>query len=220
MITLLSDDMLDFLLQINHIPVETTDNYNSKVEKLKSADIIPGDEEYYSNKSEIPENNITQISDSSPSIQQFFKDGDYTYIGAGIPTCIFPNGSTYDGKVKISSTFQCNDISQSFLQKNIIKKTIPNINITKIQVISFNINTKCINVNNVGSSLQGKYTINGNKLYVDFDESFMSGLGINVKMIYSYEKTPAGFVQITYYLDTATNNYNPLFIHLYTLELK
>ena len=139
MTTLLSDYMLDFLLQINNIPVETTDNYNSKVEKLKSADIIPGDEEYYSNKSEIPENNIRQISDSSPSIQQFFKDGDYTYIGAGIPTCIFLNGSTYDGKVKISSTFQCNDISQSFLQKNIIKKTIPNINITKIQVISFNI---------------------------------------------------------------------------------
>ena len=199
MITLLSDDMLDFLIQINHISVETTDNYNIKVEKLKSASVLSRDDEYYSNKSEIPENNIRQISDSSPLIQHFFIDGDYTYTGTGIPTCIFPNGSTYDGEVKISSTFHCNDQTQSFLQKNIIKKTIANINNTRIQVIT--------------------YIINGNKLYVDFDQSFMSGLGINVKMIYSYEKTPAGYSQITYYLDTATNNYNPLFIHLYNLEL-
>ena len=210
MITLLSDDMLDFLLQINHIPVETADNYNSKVEKLKSADIIPRDDEYYSNKSEIPENNIRQISDGSPSIQHFFIDGDYTITGAAVPSCTYPNGLMYNGTTKISSTFVCNDTSQLFYKKNIVRIA----NTTRVSTITFNINNYSLHTSSGGTAFSGPYFIYGNKLYVD-GTGYTDPLGIvskNEKLKNVFELTPDGFYYYGYYLDE-NNKYQIYIIH-------
>jgi hypothetical protein len=140
-------------------------------------------------------------------IKNYFKDGMYTVFGVGIPSCTFPNGPTYEGDVKIYSTYQCNDLTQPFLQKNIVSETGVSLVDTRISVFTFNINNSAIAVNNLGSAHGGTYTITENKnnekiiLTAVYDEGYDNSLGKNVPIKIVFQLTPAGFTALHYYLD-------------------
>jgi hypothetical protein len=140
-------------------------------------------------------------------IKNYFKDGMYTVFGLGIPSCTFPNGPTYEGDVKIYSTYQCNDLTQPFLQKNIVSETGVSLDDTRISVFTFNINNSAIAVNNLGSAHGGTYTITENKnnekiiLTAVYDEGYDNSLGKNVPIKIVFQLTPAGFTALHYYLD-------------------
>jgi hypothetical protein len=137
-------------------------------------------------------------------IKNYFKDGMYTVFGVGIPSCTFPNGPTYEGDVKIYSTYQCNDLTQPFLQKNIVSETGVSLVETRLSTFTFNINKSTIAVNNLGSAHGGTYTITENKkniLTATYDEGYDNSLGKNVPIKIVFQLTPAGFTALHYYLD-------------------
>jgi hypothetical protein len=150
------------------------------------------------------------------TVQTFFKDGTYIITGSGIPSCTYPDGSIFDGVVKISSTFQCNDTEQPFLQKNIIRQTTSSIKTTRLSLFSFNINKNFMNMNNLGQSIKGTYNIRGNKLYIDDAYGYNQALGTHTKYKIIFKLTPNGFSQQWYYVDNCENKYKLFVIQNYT----
>ena len=128
-----------------------------------------------------------------------------------MPTCSFVNGTDWTGKVKISSTFRCDDPTQPFLQKNMIMETLKEDPATvRKTVFTFNINQKSIVINNLGTSTKGIFFINNNLKMIVSVEGYIEPLGKNGKFIYRFELIPAGFFMILYYLDS--NNIYQQFI--------
>ena len=74
----LLDKTVDFLIKINNIPVDHTDNYNSKIEKLKKDWILQNIDTFTHDQTR----DITQSK-----IQTFLKNGEYIILGAGIQSC-------------------------------------------------------------------------------------------------------------------------------------
>lgn len=163
---------------------------------------------------------IGQVSD----IKNYFKDGIYTLFGVGIPSCTFPNGPTYEGDVKIYSTYQCNDVNQHFLQKNILSEPLAAIDDRRVSIFTFNINNSAIAVNNLGSSHGGTYTITENKnnekiiLTAFYDEGYDNSLGRNVPIKIVFQLTPAGFTALHYYFDKGFTQYQIQSIRIYTYK--
>ena len=153
-------------------------------------------------------------------IKNYFKDGMYTVFGVGIPSCTFPNGPTYEGDVKIYSTYQCNDLTQPFLQKNIVSETGVSLVDTRLSTFTFNINKSTIAVNNLGSAHGGTYTITKNQkniLTATYDEGYDNSLGRNVPIQIVFQLTPAGFAALHYYLDKG-KRYQIQSIRIYTYK--
>ena len=155
-----------------------------------------------------------------PDIKNYFKDGYYTLFGVGIPSCTFPNGPTYEGDVKIYSTYQCNDVNQHFLQKNILSETLASLDNTRVSIFTFNINNSAIAVNNLGSAHGGTYIITENQkniLTATYDEGYDNSLGRNVPIKIVFQLTPAGFTALHYYLDKG-KPYQIQSIRIYTYK--
>jgi hypothetical protein len=156
-------------------------------------------------------------------IKNYFKDGFYTVFGVGIPSCTFPNGPTYIGNVKIYSTYHCNDLTQPFLQKNIVSETGVSLDALRISTFTFNINDSAIAVNNLGSAYSGTYTITKNQnnekniLTTIYDEGYNNSLGRNVPLKIVFQLTPGGFTALHYYLDKY-NGYQIQCIRQYTYK--
>lgn len=124
MIAQLSADLVDFIIDHNNISRSENDSYTDKINKLKNAKLLRKD---YGDETSLSKD-ISE--DPSFSIQDFFKDGKYNVAIIGIPSCTFINGFGYAvGSLRVSSSFQCNDPTQPFLQKNIIAQTIADISI-------------------------------------------------------------------------------------------
>jgi hypothetical protein len=138
------------------------------------------------------------------TIQTFFKDGTYMSVGVCDPTCTLPNGSNVGGPLEISSTYQCEDTKQKFLQKNIKK------NIEKGLILnSFNIYNDYYSMHNNGQAVSGKYKIKGNKLYIKFF-GYSNTLGKICKQLSIYTLTSVGFIQKRYYL----NNHGKYIVYI------
>lgn len=138
------------------------------------------------------------------TIQTFFKDGTYVATGRGDPSCTFPNGSNFNGTLEVSSTYQCEDINQKFLQKNFKRQTA-----VAMSLFSFNICHDYLCMNDGKQSITGKFNIKGNRLYVKFF-GYNQTLGKMCKQRGSYTLTPTGFFQRWYYL----NNHGKYVLYL------
>jgi hypothetical protein len=201
MSTQLSEDLLDFIIDQNNISRSENDSYTDKINKLKNAKLLRKD---YGDETSLSRD-ISE--DPSFSIQDFFKDGKYNVATVGTPSCTFINGFGYAvGSLRVSSSFQCNDPTQPFLQKNIIAQTNDDINRKRLSIFTFNINQNSIIGTNLGGALKGTYTILGNKLYSAHVEGYANRRGKIEKNYYTYERTPAGYFHTVYYLDD-NNNY-------------
>lgn len=222
----LSDFSVSCLLKINNIPHDDNEDYSTSINKLKAAGILMKDEEYSSNVfrsvpcSACDDDDIIYDSDCDcrdvNDLQDFFVDGLYTTTGVSIPSCVYPNGTTYNGTAKIFSNYECEDKNKQFLQKTIVRETLADINTTRLTIISFNINSQSIFTTNLGTARTGKYYINGNTLITDFNEGYLQTFGKNVVTRAQYIKTPNGFTNILYYLNNGT--YEVVFIVQYTLK--
>lgn len=129
------------------------------------------------------------------NIQKFFKDGSYSVIGYIEPSCTYPQGSNFNGTLEISSTYQCEDIKQKFLQKNLKRQTL-----SGLSLFSFNIYNQFYSMNNNNQALSGKYNIKGKKLYLKLF-GYSQPLGKICKQYGVYKLTSTGFEQKIYYLD-------------------
>lgn len=211
--TQLLSETVDFIMTQNNISFSMNDSYSDKIHRLKDSGLLINDEEFYCSKKT---SDLTKDIDQDISIQTFFKDGIYTVSGVGVPSCTFPNGAKYNGKVKISSIFQCDDPTQPFVQKNICSETQSDINTIRITITSFNIDTICVTLSNLGSFVSGQYNIINNYLYTN-RSGYGQGIGQHGKFQDIYEKTPGGFTLLTYYLDT-NNKYQIKTMRKYILQ--
>jgi hypothetical protein len=129
------------------------------------------------------------------TIQTFFKDGSYEGIEVNKPSCILPSGSKLYITLEISSTYQCEDTKQKFLQKNL------DSNVKAILTrASFNIYNDLYNTSNQNQASSGKYKIRGNKLYANIF-GYSHTLGKICKQLQIYILTSTGFISKRYYLD-------------------
>ena len=236
--TLLSNETVEFLMTSNNISVSMNESYDNKIDKLKSAGLLMKNHDFYgveSNNSKstgcgcgvntsssiINQSNEKTRDWGRGSIKNYFKDGIYTLFGVGIPSCTFPNGPTYEGDVKIYSTYQCNDVNQPFLQKNILSETLASLDNTRVSIFTFNINNSTIAVNNLGSAHGGTYTITENQnniLTAFYDEGYDNSLGRNVPIKIVFQLTPAGFTALHYYFDKGFTQYQIQSIRIYTYK--
>jgi hypothetical protein len=129
------------------------------------------------------------------TIQTFFKDGTYKGVGVNKPSCIFPNGSTFYNTLVVSSTYQCEDTKQKFLQKNFNSSME-----TVLTLVSFNIYNDFYSTSDQNQAFAGKYKIKCNKLYAKFF-GYSHTLGKICTILNIYILTSTGFISKRYYLD-------------------
>lgn len=217
----LLNQTVEFLLNFHNIKINLDATYNDKINLLKSKNLLIPDEVYYNSEDTISaKNSLSKQFDSEipknypASIETFFIDGNYSCMGAGIPSCTFPNGPKYNGTVKISSIFECDKLTQPFVQTNLYIETVLTINKTRSHIISFLPNNTMTMVSNFGTLLTGQYDLTNNYLYVNCS-GYSHSLGRNTRFQLIYQKTPAGFTGLSYYLDDS-NTFQIISIIKYT----
>lgn len=198
----------DFIVNAEKVIIKKKGHKKYKV-KLIGANSNPDCDGFFRKK----QNHV----DVSPNtlIQTFFKDGEYTMTGTASPSCTYPSGLVYAGDATISSTFTCNDKSQPFHQKNIVRRA----NITRVSMLTFNIYNYSTHTSTGGTAFGGPYYIDGNKLYVD-GTGYTDPVGIvskDQKLQNIFELTPDGFFYHGFYLDNC-NKYQKYITQKYTLK--
>ena len=217
----LLNQTVEFLLNFHNIKINLDTTYNDKINLLKSKNLLIQDEVYYNSEDTISAKNslskeaYLEIPKNYPaSIETFFIDGNYTCMGAGIPSCTFPNGPKYNGTVKISSIFQCDKLTRPFVQTNLYIETVLTFNKTRSHIISFLPNNTMTMISSLGTLLTGQYDLTNNYLYVNCS-GYSHSLGYNTRFQLIYQKTPGGFTGLSYYLDDS-NTFQIISIIKYT----
>ena len=208
----LLNQTVEFLLNFHNIKINLDATYNDKIKLLKSKNLLIQDEVYYSNDDEMSakinlskQDNLVIPTNYPASIETFFIDGIYSCMGAGIPSCTFPNGPKYNGTVKISSIFKCDKLTQPFVQTNLYTEILEyNNNPGSSSIMSFLPNNTMTMLSSVGTLLTGQYHLTNNYLYVNC-AGYVHSLGRNTQLQLVYQKTPAGFSQLSYYLDDSNS---------------
>ena len=202
--TYLCEESLNLLFTLCSKSFQPNESYENKIKILKNEKILLNDVNYTNNKTiddTDSEPDDTNDTDSEPDdtndtdsekLNAFFIDGAYRRVGAGLPTCVFPNGPLYEGNYTIFSNYECADKTKPFLQKNILGQTVANNNEARISLITFNILNNTFVSNNFGNALSGRYYIKGDMLYTNY-KGYSSQIGKLCKMQHIYQKTPGGY---------------------------
>lgn len=195
---LLTNQTVDMLLKSNNIVCSSNENYNNKILKLKNAGLLNKNDEFHNQDTSksisdrdcscsVPVNKSIQTQ-----IHEYFIDGSYRRLGAGYPTCVFPNGPVYEGTFTIFSNYECNDNTKPFLQKNILGQTVAN-NDVRVSLLTFNVLNNAFISTNTGTAISGSYYIEGNKLYANYNDGYFASMGTLTKNQYVFQKTPGGY---------------------------
>jgi hypothetical protein len=137
---------------------------------------------------------------TSDKLTAFFVDGTYNFTYILFPTTLLPNGATGTGTSVISSNY---DSYTKLLDKKAMINTFftqpPQPSQTALQ--SFDITSTFMVMETYGSSLVGKFRIDGNKLQIkDYGFDATTGTFTNFQSV--YQKTEIGYVVSNYNTDT------------------
>ena len=205
MATHLSESSVNSLLRlINH--ADNTGSYTEKVDLLKKSGILVGGNEYAKavqgaagNRviGDYPTDFSPGIADlvpnaTSENLSNFFVDGTYNFTYILFPTTLLPNGATGTGTSVISSNY---DLSTKLLDKKAMINTFltqPNQPPLTV-LVSFDIKSTYIVIETYGSSLLGKFRIDGNKLQIK-DYGFDATNGTFTNFYTVYQKTQIGLI--------------------------
>ena len=137
---------------------------------------------------------------TSDKLTAFFVDGTYNFTYILFPTTLLPNGATGTGTSVISSNYDS-------YTKLLDKKAMINTFLTQppqpsqIALQSFDITSTFMVMETYGSSLTGKFRIDGNKLQIkDYGFDATTGTFTNFQSV--YQKTEIGYVVSNYNTDT------------------
>ena len=109
-------------------------------------------------------------------LQNFFEDGNYIDTLNILPTCVYPNGYTSISTLTINSIYEDCSKCNTLLLKKLNKMYDDN------QVnIYYNVNGTIILTSTKGSSNNGSYKINDNKL-INYRSGLIYALGKNVNI--------------------------------------
>ena len=138
-------------------------------------------------------------NDTSDKLTAFFVDGTYNFTYILFPTAVLQNGATGTGTSVISSNYDS-------YTKLLDKKAMINTFLTQppqpsqIALQSFDISSTFMVMETYGSSLVGKFRIDGNKLQIkDYGFDATTGTFTNFHTIYL--KTEIGYVVSNYNTD-------------------
>ena len=136
---------------------------------------------------------------TSDKLTAFFVDGTYNFTYILFPTAVLQNGATGTGTSVISSNYDS-------YTKLLDKKAIINTFLTQppqpsqIALQSFDISSTFMVMETYGSSLVGKFRIDGNKLQIkDYGFDATTGTFTNFQSVYL--KTEIGYVVSNYNTD-------------------
>ncbi len=196
---LLTNQTVDILLKSNNIDCSSNENYDNKILKLKNAGLLNKNDEFHNEDTSKKSISDRDCNCSGPvnksfqsQIQDFFIDGSYRRVGAGYPTCVFPNGPVFEGNFTIFSNYECNDKTKPFLQKDILGQTAAN-NDVRVSVLTFNVLNNALISTNTGTAISGSYYIDGNKLVANYNDGYYASIGTLTKNQYIFQKTPGGY---------------------------
>ena len=138
-------------------------------------------------------------NDTSDKLTAFFVDGTYNFTYILFPTSVLQNGATGTGTSVISSNYDS-------YTKLLDKKAMINTFLTQppqpsqIALQSFDITSTFMVMETYGSSLVGKFRIDGNKLQIkDYGFDATTGTFTNFQSVYL--KTEIGYVVSNYNTD-------------------
>ena len=129
---------------------------------------------------------------TSDKLTAFLVDGTYKFTYILFPTTLLPNGATGTGTSVISSNY---DLSTKLLDKKAMINTFltqpgqPPLTV----LVSFDIKSTYIVIETYGSSLLGKFRIDGNKLQIK-DYGFDATNGTFTNFYTVYQKTQIGLI--------------------------
>ena len=211
MATHLSESSVNSLLRLIN-KADTSGSYTEKVDLLKKSGILAGGHEYakvfVDNGDGIPgqgpiqaaQNGIVLVPNAtSENLSNFFVDGTYNFTYILFPTPVLQNGATGTGTSVISSNY---DSSTSLLDKKAMINTFltqpPQPSQTAL--LSFDIKSTFMVIETYGSSLVGKFRIDGNKLIIK-DYGFDASTGTFTNFYTVYQKTQIGYLVSNYNTD-------------------
>ena len=202
MATHLSESYVNSLLRLIN-KADTSGSYTEKVDLLKKSGILVGGNEYAKGAKQLGyatyANDVVQPNATSENLSNFFVDGTYNFTYILFPTPVLQNGATGTGTSVISSNY---DSSTSLLDK----KSMINTFLTQppqppqTALLSFDIKSTFMVIETYGSSLVGKFRIDGNKLIIK-DYGFDASTGTFTNFYTVYQKTQIGYLVSNYNLD-------------------